>query len=173
MKSLPLIILAGLGFATLLLADPTTQPSTPATRPTTRSIDAEKKLEAQLGHRPGTARPIQPIPGQNPSQENPLEQVAPEVPLVPLKREGNMVSARIGRLERGEEPNVWEFHFESDAKALVDPPMILLPNLKLAAMQDNVKSAGRDLRFKVTGTITEYRGRNYLLVEKDEVLSDQ
>ena len=174
MKSLPLAIFILMGSATCLLADSAPPAELPSTRPaaTTRSIDADKKLDELLGSRPGTVRPIQPIPGQNSAVENPLVQVAPEVPLIPLKREGSMITARIGRLERSEQPNTWEFYFESDGKALVDPPMILLPNLKLAAMQDNVKSSGRDLRFKVTGTITEYRGRNYLLVEKAEVVTD-
>jgi hypothetical protein len=33
-------------------------------------------------------------------------------------------------------------------------------------MEDAVKSTNRDLRFRVTGMLTEYRGRNYLLLEK-------
>jgi hypothetical protein len=39
-------------------------------------------------------------------------------------------------------------------------------------MEDAVRSSSRDLRFRVTGMITEYRGRNYILLEKVTVIPD-
>lgn len=53
-----------------------------------------------------------------------------------------------------------------------DPPVLILPNLKLMAMENAVSSANRDLRFRVTGMVTEYRGRNYVLLEKVVVVPD-
>ena len=35
-----------------------------------------------------------------------------------------------------------------------------------------VSGASRDLKFRVSGTITEYRGRNYILLEKIVVIPD-
>jgi len=44
--------------------------------------------------------------------------------------------------------------------------MLLLPNQKLGELEGVVAAANRDLKFRVTGVVTEYKGRNYLLVEK-------
>ena len=50
--------------------------------------------------------------------------------------------------------------------------MLILPNLRLMAMEDYVRASSRDLRFRVSGVVTEYRGRNYLLMEKVTVVGD-
>jgi hypothetical protein len=63
-----------------------------------------------------------------------------------------------------------EFTFESDGQNMQDPPMILLENLKLMAMENAVNGANTDLKFRVTGPVTEYKGRNYLLLEKVSVV---
>ena len=53
-----------------------------------------------------------------------------------------------------------------------DPPLLILPNLKLQAMEDAVSSSNKDQSFRVSGLVTEYRGRNYLLLEKAVVIPD-
>ena len=57
--------------------------------------------------------------------------------------------------------------------ALKDPPMLILPNTKLMGMENAVKIASRDLRFRVWGMVTEYNGRNYILVEQFVVKPDE
>jgi hypothetical protein len=47
---------------------------------------------------------------------------------------------------------------------------VILPNLKLAAMEGAAAVSTRDTRFRVTGTVTEYRGRNYIMLEKVVVI---
>jgi hypothetical protein len=84
-----------------------------------------------------------------------------------------MISRRLGHVQRGPDGQDWEFHFESDGKSMEDPPMVLLPNLKLTMIENALHDANRDLRFTVTGMITEYKGRNYLLVEKFKVEPDE
>ena len=54
-----------------------------------------------------------------------------------------------------------------------DPPVVILPNLKLMSMETAVGSANRDLRFRITGTVTEYHGRNYILLDKVVVMEDK
>jgi hypothetical protein len=98
--------------------------------------------------------------------------LAPGAPTVNLLREGTDVIDRVGRLQKTGDGHDVEFVFESDGRALHDPPMIILPNLKLMGMEDAAKAVTRDLRFRVTGTVTEYRGRNYLLLEKAVVVQD-
>jgi hypothetical protein len=67
----------------------------------------------------------------------------------------------------------WEFAFDADGQAMQDPPMRVLPNLKLMVMEEAIERAGSDVRFRVSGTLTEYRGRNYLLLEKVIVAQDR
>ena len=43
--------------------------------------------------------------------------------------------------------------------------MLLIPNLNLMAVERTLE-AGASRRFRVTGRVTEYRGRTYLLLEK-------
>ena len=65
-----------------------------------------------------------------------------------------------------------EFTFDSDGKTMKDPPLVVLPNLKLMAMENAVTGSSRDLRFRISGTVTEYKGRNYILLDKVVVVPD-
>ncbi|HUB25532.1 MAG TPA: hypothetical protein VL992_08875 [Tepidisphaeraceae bacterium] len=89
-----------------------------------------------------------------------------------LIREGTDIIDRIGRMRKLPDSDEEEFDFDSDGKALHDPPVILLPNLELMLMERAVGAASHDLRFRITGTVTEYHGRNYILLEKFVVVQD-
>ena len=95
--------------------------------------------------------------------------VAPRAPVLTVLREGTPIVNRLGRLTLGTDGRPAEFTFESDGGALRDPPLIVLPNLKLMIMEDAARGATREPRFRVSGVVTEYRGRNYLLLEKVSV----
>ncbi|MGC3945402.1 MAG: hypothetical protein QM762_12960 [Chryseolinea sp.] len=97
---------------------------------------------------------------------------APNAPKLNVLREGSYIVDRIGRLSKTSDPQQWEFAFESDGQALKDPPVVVLPNLKLMMMEDQLKETRRDLKFRVTGMVTEYRGRNYVLLEKVVVVAE-
>ena len=102
--------------------------------------------------------------------------VKPNAPQVTVMREGTPIVNRVGRLTlpgagRSTSGQA-EFTFDADGQALRDPPLIILPNLKLMAMEDAVRGASRDLRFRVSGVVTEYRGRNHVLLEKVTVVQD-
>jgi len=72
---------------------------------------------------------------------------------------------RVGR--RNKTPDgQFEFTFGSDGKNLQDPPMIILPNLALNRMESAMTGASRDLKFRISGQVTEYKGRNYILIDK-------
>jgi len=76
-----------------------------------------------------------------------------------------MIVDRLGRVSHTENGQA-EFTFESDGKALRDPPMLLMPNLMLNQIEDQITAWNRDLKLRVTGVVYEYKGRNYLLLEK-------
>ena len=99
--------------------------------------------------------------------------VAPNAPAVKVMREGSFIVDRVGRLNKSADGSQWELSLEADGKNMQDPPLIILPNLNLAAMEQAINGASRDLKFRVTGVLTEYKGRNYILLEKVVVPPDQ
>ena len=95
-----------------------------------------------------------------------------DAPPANMIREGSYVVDRTGRLTKSADGQQWEFTFDADGKTMQDPPLPILPNLNLAAMESAVSTASRDLRFRVTGMVTEYKGKNYILLEKVVVVPD-
>lgn len=150
----------------------------PATQPTTRPSGTRPVAPGQLLDSllkpPATAgQVLQPI------QEGPAvdattggNAVAPGAPQLNLIREGTPIVDRTGRLTKSADGQVNELTFDADGKALKDPPMVILPNLKLMQMENAVQSTSRDLRFKVSGVVTEYKGRNYILLERVVVVPE-
>ncbi len=96
--------------------------------------------------------------------------LAPKAPLVNVLRERSQIFDRVARLSRSPDGIQEQITLESDGTALQDPPLILLPNLKLVALES--AASDRNARFRVTGMVTEYRGRNYILLQKVVVMSD-
>jgi len=167
--------------AGVVLAQPATQdaPPPPATQraapPGTSAPSADEVLGRMLKpRRDGQEREVtynEPPAADKTSGD---AAVKPHAPVVTVMREGTPLVNRVGRLTLTSTPEGAraEFTFEADGQALRDPPLILLPNLRLMAMEDAVRAASRDLRFRVSGVVTEYRGRNYLLLEKVTVVQD-
>jgi hypothetical protein len=102
----------------------------------------------------------------------------PKAPLLATLPEQSQIFDRVCRLSLGAEgvastgdPQQEQLTLEADGAALQDPPLIVLPNLKLTALES---AAGdhHDTRFRVTGMVTEYRGRNYILLQKVVVMAD-
>jgi hypothetical protein len=89
-----------------------------------------------------------------------------------MRREGTYVGDRTGRRTRSADGETAEFTVDSDGKALKDPPMVILPSLNLMRMERAVQESTRDPRFRITGMVTEYKGRNYVLLEKVMVVPD-
>jgi hypothetical protein len=97
---------------------------------------------------------------------------APDRGNVQTLREGTFIVDRVGRLIKSDQTNAYEFVFESDSGTPADAPIRVLPNLKLMVMEDAIEGTSRELRFRVTGMLTEYRGHNYVLLEKVVVVQD-
>jgi hypothetical protein len=84
-----------------------------------------------------------------------------------LLREGTFVIDRVGTVRRLDDGSIL-FVFQSDgdtAASAGDPPMWLVPNLNLMAVESAISQTPNQ-RFRVTGRVTEYRGRNHLVLEK-------
>lgn len=153
---------------------PTTRPANrPATNPA-RTLTADEMLSQMLRPPPSVTgeRELQP-PGDPPLRDRTSGKgaVRPNAPAVTVMREGTFLVDRTGRLTRTAD-GAAEFAFESDGRALRDPPVVILPSLKLVAMEEAARAADRDLRFRISGMVTEYRGRNYVLLEKVLVIPE-
>ena len=96
-----------------------------------------------------------------------------DAPAGAIMREGTEILDRVGRLQKSSDGQWEQFVFESDGRTLKDPPVFVLPNLTLNLMEKELVSVAHDLRFRITGTVTEYHGRNYILMEKVVVLQDK
>lgn len=125
----------------------------------------EQTIDRLVGQQaPG--RPIRPAESGQTDHTTGPGAVAPDAPPQALLREGTFLIDRTGRLSRSADGQWWEFNFIADGQTLRDPPVRVLPNLKLMSMEDALTSTNRDLTFRITGILTEYRGRNHILLEK-------
>jgi hypothetical protein len=162
------------GFAVIVLACGAlagAQTTRPTTRPSSspdgdmKFMTSDQVFDQMLKPAPSPTRQLPPMPEQAaPGEKVASPSVKPGAPQVPVIREGTYIIDRLGRLTKTDKGE-FEFTFESDGKTMHDPPMLLLPNLKLAQLEDAVTSQARDLKVRVTGRVTEYRGRNYLLLD--------
>jgi hypothetical protein len=75
---------------------------------------------------------------------------------------GTMMLWRHGWMVR-EPAGAWSFVFGADATGLSDPPMILLPCRMLEDMERHALRSGPDKPLLVSGRVSRYRGRNYVL----------
>ena len=152
----------------------TTQPAIPPATQPSSTMPAQQKLDEMLKPAAGGgAKPLQPQPGPVPIDVTTGgAAIAPGATTMPVMREGTFLVDRMGRITRSADGQSWEFTFEADGRAMQDPPVVILPNLKLTLMEQAVKTTNRDLKFRVTGMVTEYNGRNYLLLEKVVVPPD-
>ena len=159
------LVLGGLAVFSVAQTAPAPAPATP---PPAKSMLDEMLKPASTQ----PARPLQPAPGPvQIDRTTGVAAVAPGAQALTLLREGSYLVDRTGRIVKGANQQ-WEFNFDADGQAMKDPPVVVMPNLKLMLMEDQVHNASRDLRFRITGQVTEYRGRNYVLIEKVVVLND-
>ena len=156
--ALGFFLIASLLAATGSQAEPTTAPSAPA--PT---LQTDKVLKEMLNPGQRGERPLQPLPSAKPAQPSAGGQ---------LLREGTFIIDRTGRLTRTTDGAGYEFTFDADGRSLGDPPLLILPNLKLVDMEEAVRAQSKDIRFRITGMVTEYRSRNCILVEKVVTIPD-
>lgn len=142
------------------------------TKPAAGVGSADDVLKDLLKPTRSTAQPLMPEPSGPKTNAATVRTVSPGGEALNLIREGTYLHDRVGRLTRTTDSQN-ELTLESDGKSLKDPPMLILPNLKLQEMEKYIQNTSKDLRFRVTGQITEYNGRNYILLDKVVVVPDQ
>ena len=99
-----------------------------------------------------------------------VEPVDPKAKMPLLVREGDVVINRMGRLGKDRKGTLL-FVYEADGRSLSEPPLILLPSLKLEQMERLASKKG-DAKFMVSGEVTVYHGKGYLLLRKVMLYQD-
>ena len=81
-------------------------------------------------------------------------------------RDGYMIIDRVGRIHFDPEGMRWLFMFEADGASLAEPPVSLHPCRLLEVMETSVSQSAVSIRFRISGQISQYQGRNYMLLRK-------
>jgi hypothetical protein len=84
----------------------------------------------------------------------------------PIIREGSYIVDRTGSLGHSADGQQWQFIFDAATAPPGEPTINILPNLNLMLMENAVASNNQDIHFKIAGMVTEYRGKNYVLLQK-------
>ena len=137
-------------------------------------IDATKSAEPEAGN---SSAPSKPAVASDAPVDDVLAALVnrqPERRLVSVDRratdrvekrgllpDGSPLVERPGRVTSGAEG--WVFAFESDRLIYPEPPMALLLNMNTQLMVEALAQDSTGLVFLVSGEVTSYNGRNYLL----------
>jgi len=150
-------------------ADPKHAATSPgaATKKAKSSTDPDSIIRAMLEERPGT--PVL-APSETSSAILAQPSVAPLPEAVKIQLPtmfGTMVNDRIVRL--AQDKDGWRIvRFETD-NTLQEQPIRVLPNEKLAEAQKlSISKTGIELKLVVSGELTQYKGRQYLLIRRVE-----
>ena len=161
---------------TRLVEAQTTQPAPQSTAPTTRPTgrqSAEEMLSQMLRPASEAAQPLKPVPdggGGIVDRSTGAGAIAPGAAPLTTLQEGTNLFDRVGRLTKTDQGQ-WELTLESDGRALKDPPLIVHPNKALAQMEHAINNSDGELVFRVSGEITEYNGRNYILIQRASIVN--
>lgn len=119
------------------------------------------KLEGAARER-DAARPVLAVPDPGAAPAHVAGPTIPTVPPEKLLREGSMITSRRGRMIRQPDGD-WALTFDADAAGKSEPALLLLPCMNLQAMERVAERGGEAATMSVSGIVTTYKSRNYLL----------
>lgn len=114
----------------------------------------------------------QPQRGPEPVRPAAVEAISDELGpgvLPPLAREGTFVSSARAQFVQGKSKR-WFVVFDPDEQGRVLPPMVMLPNLHLAAIERVAERSAQGTRMLVSGQVTVYHDTNYFLAAAPPLL---
>ncbi len=150
----------------------TTQPVTSTQNQSKDITGAENVLQKLLEQEPPITPPVKTQDKQKKKKKIAIKKqpvrFTPFASKVKTKQkllpEGYYISDRRGRLIMTN--NYPVFVFESDGKAMADPPIKLLPNRWLEKMESDVSASPVPVIFRISGEVTCYHNQNFLLLRK-------
>ena len=152
-------------------------PPSAATQPETAAMaqatSAQSVLNSLLAHH--ISRPIEQLVTIKPMLR------AKPIPDMPMPagsgssvalREGTYIWNRPGRLLFNRRLREWIYVFQADGARLSAPAMIILPSHLLERMEKRSDRDGTEIKFRISGKITQFKGRNYIFPIYENVAHD-
>ena len=99
--------------------------------------------------------------------------VAPGQDPPKLRREGEFVVSRRGRIVKSTNGRHVLFVFDADSDSAPEPPMVMTPCQMLQNMEDIVRERGNKITFVISGQVLVYRNVNYLLPTMMKIAIDR
>ncbi len=153
---------------------PESKPATevaPATKSSASTLPtAENVLENLLHDKPAVSA-VAPRTTTGPMVPALVATAAGE-PKSKLMRERDTVEKRIGRLVKDDATSNWVFVFDADGRDMYDAPLTIVPSMMLEAMEGLSEKGTKPVKFKVSGEVTQYRGKNFLVIRYAQVVKD-
>ncbi len=88
-------------------------------------------------------------------------------------KDNQVILDREGRIQLNVQSGQFLFLFDSDSKFLEMPPVVLMPCRQLEQMENIAANALYPLRFRISGTVVKFQGKDYLLLEKTMALENE
>jgi hypothetical protein len=151
--------------------EPATQPSTsaashpatPTTAEASATADPDDLIRKLLQERPG--KPVL-LPPESDAKVEPLPSVSPAVAQQLPQAFGSMIADRTVYLSTDANTGWSTVRFIAD-NTLLEQPIRLLPCQQVVAAKDlSATKLGRNVRLRVSGELTRYKGKEYLLLRK-------
>ncbi|HUT56990.1 MAG TPA: hypothetical protein VNA25_03835 [Phycisphaerae bacterium] len=160
---------------TALAADSNAAGATPTTGPAVSEAttqpggdgapSADDIMRMLSREKPGKTVSVRLISGASESSSQPSVAPLPAAGALPSGR-GAMVVDRVVRIFPERAGGWWAINFEGD-NTLREPPIRLLPCKLLEEAEEDIDPGSpRPVKFRVSGEITHYKGRRYLLLRK-------
>lgn len=133
------------------------------------AVNQTNQNSKQNGKQVGTSPKPAPVPpsaasvGRTVSPDPRIIGTAPGQRRPKLRREGEFLINRRGRLVSSGDAAQKMFVFDADSAAAPETPMLLLPCRLLENMEALAKDRGDRMVFQLSGQVFAYRGANYLL----------
>ncbi len=148
--------------------DTKTKATESTTKPAVKEDEVETSglLEEMQKKEVSRAILVRPTPSRNTTENQ--ESVSPagknKKPFESGKK--TLVVDRIVRIMKKDKLGWWEVRFKSD-NTLREPPMRILPNKIFQEARTMTRTLGtRDLELRISGMVTHYKGRRYLIIRK-------
>jgi hypothetical protein len=137
------------------------RPATPATGQASATADPDDLIRRLLQERPG--KPVL-LPPESDAKVEPLPSVSPAVAKQLPQAFGSMVADRTVYLSTDANTGWSTVRFIAD-NTLLEQPIRLLPCQLLVRAKDlSATKLGRNVRLRVSGELTRYKGKEYLLL---------
>ena len=140
-----------------------THPATPATAQASGTADPDDLIRKLLEEKPG--KPVL-LPPESEARVEPLPSVSPAVAKQLPQAFGSMIADRTVYLSTDADSGWSTVRFIAD-NTLLEQPIRLLPCKQVdAAKAISDTKLGRNVRLRVSGELTRYKGKEYLLLRK-------